>query len=141
MIAIGEKQFETRSWLTNYRGKIAIHAAKKVDTEMCETEPIRSILTQHGYKVDNLPMGSVVAIATLADCLLVKETNDKEKVAYLSALGRVTEVRGIEYDFGWYEAGRYAWEMTDRKQIDPVPAKGYQRLWEWYNNSVGGVGL
>lgn len=23
--------------------------------------------------------------------------------------------------FGWFESGRYAWEMADVKQIDPVP--------------------
>ncbi|WP_409175496.1 hypothetical protein [Brevibacillus fortis] len=36
-----------------------------------------------------------------------------------------------ELAFGWYDLGRYAWEMTDVKQIDPVPAKGQQGLWNW----------
>lgn len=31
LIALGEKQIETRSWSTKYRGEIAIHAGKKID--------------------------------------------------------------------------------------------------------------
>ncbi|WP_258022884.1 hypothetical protein [Brevibacillus formosus] len=33
--------------------------------------------------------------------------------------------------FGWLESGRYAREMADVKQIDPVPVKGQQELWSW----------
>lgn len=31
LIAIQEKKIETRSWKTNYRGKIAIHASKNIN--------------------------------------------------------------------------------------------------------------
>jgi len=33
LIAIQEKKIETRSWKTNYRGKIAIHASKNISKE------------------------------------------------------------------------------------------------------------
>ena len=29
LIALGEKQFETRSWFTKHRGELAIHAGKR----------------------------------------------------------------------------------------------------------------
>ena len=29
LVVLGEKQWETRSWRTSHRGRIAIHAAKK----------------------------------------------------------------------------------------------------------------
>ena len=29
LVILGEKKIETRSWKTNYRGEIAIHAGKK----------------------------------------------------------------------------------------------------------------
>ncbi|QDS35395.1 ASCH domain-containing protein [Brevibacillus brevis] len=38
LIALGEKQFETRGWSTKYRGQIEIHAAKKVDKGICLQE-------------------------------------------------------------------------------------------------------
>ncbi|MEZ7793182.1 ASCH domain-containing protein [Niallia circulans] len=33
LIALGGKEFETRSWQTKYLGKLAIHAGKSVDKE------------------------------------------------------------------------------------------------------------
>ena len=34
LIMLQEKKIETRSWSTNIRGEIAIHAGKKVDKRM-----------------------------------------------------------------------------------------------------------
>ncbi|MDX5091650.1 ASCH domain-containing protein, partial [Lactobacillus crispatus] len=65
LIALGEKQFETRSWETKYRGPLAIHAGKKVDKEICLEEPFRSVLAKHGITAEILPTGAVVAIANL----------------------------------------------------------------------------
>lgn len=112
--------------ITIHRGPIAIHAAKKVDKEICLEEPFRSVLAEHGYTVDNLPTGAVVAISNLAQCHQVTATKP-----YKAALAGEDYVEGNELAFGWYEVGRYAWEMTDVKQIDPVPAKGQQGLWNW----------
>ncbi|GAA0361169.1 hypothetical protein GCM10009540_96120 [Streptomyces turgidiscabies] len=37
-----------------------------------------------------------------------------------------------EYYFGDYSDGRFAWELTEVKQLpQPIPAKGKQRLWNW----------
>ncbi|MEK5166012.1 hypothetical protein NYE69_27200 [Paenibacillus sp. FSL R5-0527] len=37
-----------------------------------------------------------------------------------------------EYHFGWYEKGRYAWELTDVRLLpEPVAVKGQQGLWNW----------
>lgn len=52
LVAIGAKQIETRSWPTNYRGPLAIHAGKGPSTigwpqlnHICNrTEPFRSVL-------------------------------------------------------------------------------------------------
>lgn len=134
LIALCEKRFETRSWATKYRGPIAIHAAKKVDKDACDMEPIRSVLAKHGYTADNLPTGAVVAICSLTDCLKVEHAHIKEKGALLSSPGRLTTIKDNEFDFGYYDEGRFAWEMTDVKQIDPVPAKGQQGLWNWGGN-------
>lgn len=127
LIALGEKRFETRGWSTRYRGPIAIHAAKKVDKEICLEEPYLSVLARHGYTADNLPTGAVVATCQLVECHKVIEDYGSS-----ASVGEdLTRVIHPEYDFGWYEIGRYAWEMADVKRIDPVPAKGQQGLWNW----------
>ena len=135
LIALGEKRFETRGWATKYRGPIAIHAAKKVDKEVCLEEPFHSVLAEHGYTADNLPTGAVVAIANLTGCYPVLATKQK---AALIGLGEYVEEN--ELAFGRYEEGRYAWEMSEIKQIDPVRAKGQQGLWNWME-SINGKGI
>ena len=52
LVAMGAKRIETRSWTTNYRGPLAIHAGKGPSTigwpqlnHICNhTEPFRSVL-------------------------------------------------------------------------------------------------
>ncbi|MED4581855.1 ASCH domain-containing protein [Brevibacillus choshinensis] len=127
LIALGEKRYETRSWATNYRGQFAIHAAKKVDKDICRLEPYKSVLEKHGYTADNLPTGCIVATCQLSECHQVR--SDDGKMATI--IDPINVITGNEYEFGWYAAGRFAWEMSDVKQTDPVPAKGQQGLWNW----------
>jgi activating signal cointegrator 1 len=59
LIALGEKKFETRSWLTNYRGQIAIHAAKRMEPdqlEFCERPVFQQVLSKHGILTRDLPL-------------------------------------------------------------------------------------
>lgn len=137
LIALGEKQFETRSWTTKYRGELAIHAGKNIDKVACQEESIKSTLAKHGYTVDNLPTGAVIATAQLAGNYRIYDTadngvhivrcpNDKydfEKVEFICK---------PESDFGFYSEGRYAWELTDVQRMpEPIPAKGQLSLWNW----------
>ncbi|MFA4132565.1 MULTISPECIES: ASCH domain-containing protein [unclassified Brevibacillus] len=136
LIALGEKRFETRGWPTNYRGQIAIHAAKKVDKEICLEEPFRSVLARHGYTADNLPTGAVVAIAQLAGSYRIYNTIDNG-VHIVRCPNNEYDFTKVEFIwrpesvFGYFSEGRFAWEMTDVRQINPVPAKGQQGLWNW----------
>lgn len=50
MIASGSKTIETRTWRTNYRGPLAIHASARP------------------YKDMDLPTGGIIAVARLYDC-------------------------------------------------------------------------
>ena len=140
LIACGAKKIETRSWSTKYRGPIAIHAAKiPVKPVLKKVFPFGArgwtfhpdyyamlrfmVATQKALAVDDilsakLPVGCVIAIAELVAC--VEMTNE------LIAL-----VPEPEKSFGWYESGRFMWILENIKLIEPVPAKGMQRLWEW----------
>jgi len=110
LVAIRAKQFETRSWPTNYRGPLAIHAAQRwtrEQRELCETEPFKSALT--GY----LPFGRIVAVCNLVDCC----TTDS-----IAAFG----ISPNELAFGDWTHGRFAWELTLVRQIQPIPCTGRQ---------------
>jgi hypothetical protein len=126
LIAIGEKKFETRSWATKYRGELAIHSSKKIDKHACKYEPIRSILAQHGYTVDNLPTGVILAKSKLADCIKVTVNNGDS--AILGDGKYIVEDK--EYLFGNYNEGRFAWELNDVEMLKKfIPAKGQLGLW------------
>lgn len=129
LVAIGAKEYETRSWTTNYRGPIAIHASKgfpKACQELCDTEPFRSILRRAwgtGNWEDALPRGMVIATAQLVDIRLIG-----------SALRTHILVSGkpSELEFGDYTTGRYAWRLADVQPLrELIPAKGALGLWEW----------
>lgn len=133
LIALNEKKFETRSWPTKHRRPLAIHAGKKIDKEACEVQEIKAALARNGYTVDNLPTGAVVAISELKDCFRIRRDvlggvialeSDTRKT-YFNTLDK-------EYSFGWFDQGRYAWELADIKQLlAPIPAKGQKRIWNW----------
>jgi hypothetical protein len=132
LIALGEKQFETRSWATKHRGLLAIHAGKKIDKEACLREPIRSVLAKHGYDADNLPMGAIIATANLSECNKINIAS----VTFASSVSDKGEILEIYEDnelaFGWYEEGRFAWKLTNIIPTRlPIPAKGQQGLWNY----------
>lgn len=141
LIALGEKHFETRSWPTKARGEIAIHAGKKIDKEVFEE--FHSTLWGYGiFLLSDLPTGSVVATASLAECWKWDESEGvllrNNPIVEYEAIGKTKNrivISDKEKSFGWYGEGRYAWEMTDvRKLPEPIPAKGQQGLWNWEGN-------
>lgn len=129
LIALGEKRFETRGWPARYRGTIAIHAAKRIDSEACKREPIKSVLAEHGYTADNLPTGAIVAIANLHDCMAeVERAGSRARLAGDHGEFWI-DMDSNEYHFGWFGIGRYVWKLKNVQRLpDPMPAKGQQGL-------------
>lgn len=117
LIACGAKRIETRSWSTKCRGPLAIHAGRTVPSMEFFTPRVEKALWN-----EDTPFGKVIAIAELVDC--VEMTNDR--------IAAWREMYGDdEIAFGHFEQGRYAWILANVRGIEPVPAKGRQRLWEW----------
>jgi len=54
------KNIENRSWPTNYRGPVLIHASLKIDKQPC---------VDHGLDPTKLETGGVVGIAKIVDCV------------------------------------------------------------------------
>ena len=65
-IALGLKKFETRSWATKYRGKLAIHASLKPLSKECK-------LLAEKYNIKDCALGEVIVVADLVDCVLMTE--------------------------------------------------------------------
>ena len=133
LVALGEKQFETRSWRTAYRGELAIHAGKAIDKTTCQQEPYRSVLQRHGYTTDQLPLGAVIAVGRLEQCYYVG--TDLGNAAILGDDGYIVD--GAEYAFGDYTEGRYAWKIGRIGFLErPLPATGRLGLWNLPDNQL-----
>ena len=68
-IANGDKLIETRSWKTNYRGEIFIHASgTKLAKEYLTNEYVISLITNL-----NLNFGNIICKANLIDCVYMDD--------------------------------------------------------------------
>lgn len=126
LVAHGYKRIETRSWKTNYRGPLAIHAAKKWNRELrelCLTEPFRSCLKEiYPDKRHPLPRGGVIATVGLYEIV---------EASWVFP-GRCARHGGEhEESFGDYSPGRYAWLLTEPSRFEMIPYRGRQGLWNW----------
>jgi len=126
LVATGDKGFETRSWQTKYRGKLAIHASvnfPKWAKELCGEQVFAEALFGPGinkyHSSLHLPLGAIVTICNLVDCIPITE----QFAASLTEQERA---------FGDYRLGRFAWELKDVIILPAfIPAKGRQGLWNW----------
>ncbi len=127
-IALGLKRFETRGWSTNYRGPIAIHAAKKVSREQ---EDIFKLLMCRGdfgvpmgaaclFSFSMLPKGAIVAVADLREVLST------------TPIHRAPETwNELEYKLGDYTPGRFAWRLENvRALVQHYGFTGHQGFFE-----------
>ena len=145
---------ETRSWGTDYRGPIAIHASAKIPKEAraaAATYPFYQVLCARLRKawrstfgqdmpdkpdLDNLlsllPLGAVVGVGDLANITTIPE--DKEPTGDLFA--PLSLPTGIlppypERSFGIYTPGRKFWQVDKLRPLDhPIPTPGAQGLRE-----------
>lgn len=116
LIKNGDKRIETRSWKTNYRGELFIHASgKKLDKEILNNEYIDNL-------IDGIDMnyGKIICKGNLVDCIYMDE----------SFLNTIKENKK-EYNLGLYEIGRYAWVLEDIEPIYPITAKGKLNIWNY----------
>lgn len=121
LIAFGEKQFETRSWTTSYRGPLAIHAARHFtpdESSRCKIEPFKSALARGGIKVPrDFHLGCVLCVVDLVEVYRVEAIRDL--------------VSSKERRFGNYNDGRFAWKLVNvRRFKTPVPLRGQQGMFE-----------
>jgi hypothetical protein len=133
LIALGEKKIETRSWKTNYRGPILIHAGKQVNNWICHQDPYLKVLNKHNIILSSdLPKGELIAKSNLVDCVkMVRLELDDEGKDMISILENGKVVLDNELKFGDYSTGRYAWILEDIKQIKPISVKGQLSLWNY----------
>jgi len=116
LVAMNQKQYETRSWPWNYRGEILICASKagikkSLLSSLLKEKAFRTVLGEN----PELNFGKAVAIATITGCIPTYDMKfDDTNTKY-------------EKDFGDYSYGRFAIKLEDIKRIkNPFPVIGRQ---------------
>lgn len=141
LVAIGAKRIETRSWSTNYRGPLAIHAAKTFPKWAREftTDPVcYEAVRYHGARSDAdqrpadlltaYPLGAILATARLVNVLPTEIVANQGNVFSVS----IEPVSPQELAFGDYKPGRFAWLLEDVRELpQPIRVKGALGLWNW----------
>jgi hypothetical protein len=135
LVALGAKQFETRSWATSYRGDLAIHASKsKKSIDFIYKIP-GMFDALSSIPRDLLPFGKIIAVVRLVTCVKIPTPDQVVCGFYMKQNGLIENYQvppgGSEKEFGDYTPGRYAWIFSNIRQIEPISAKGSLGLWEW----------
>ena len=111
-----KKLIETRSFKTNYRGELYIHASK-TKGKIKENNDFLKL-------IENLDLncGYIICKCNLVDCIYMTEeyVNNMKKNNYQ------------EYICGEYKVGRYAWVLENIEAIDSIRAKGQLNIWNYY---------
>ena len=117
LICLGKKKIETRSWKTNYRGELYIHASlTKIRKEWKDNKELMNLLDN-----SSLNYGSIICKCNLVDCVYMD--ND-----FINKIKKDNQ----EYICGIYELGRYAWILENVEILDTsIKVKGHLGIWNY----------
>ena len=113
-----KKLIETRSWKTNYRGELYIHASKTKSNLSNKSNEFKNMIKNLEQKP-----GYIICKCKLIDCIYMtdKYIEDIKKNNYQ------------EYICGEYKEGRYAWILDNIEVLEePIQAKGQLGIWNYY---------
>lgn len=112
LIIEGYKKYEFRSWKTNYRGKILIHAGLTLEKEV--------VKKFEDYNLD-YSKGQIIGEAEIVDCIKVDEEFQKSLISMNPLVyGKSNHVEN------------YAWKLENvKKYKNKIDVKGKLGLWNY----------
>lgn len=109
------KEIECRTWMTPWRGRIALHAGTTFDTGLLKNKRLDPMFWQDRFGVlsasvfplhkDDYPLGAFIGMADLVDVV-------------------------TQSDSPWFVAGQYGFVLSNIEPIDPIPWHGERRLFQ-----------
>lgn len=107
LLVSGRKTIEIRTWRTNHRGPVLIHASAKMDDV--------------GFDLKDMPLGCLVGVMYLTDCVVYKNY-----VSFKSDYSKHLN------DPSWYDDRQKGFHLLLLKRfVSPVPCKGSLGFWEY----------
>lgn len=114
LIAEGLKEYEFRTWKTNYRGEILIHAGKTIDK--------KAMKKFERYNLE-YPTGCIIAKANLTNCIKVddefkKVLKEENELVYSGVLNNK-------------ECTEFGFKLENLEKIKNIEVNGKLSLWEY----------
>ena len=122
LVVLGKKEWETRSWPTKIRERVAIHASKgfpRKNQDICFEEHFFKALRRHGVEHSRFAPGCVIGFADILDCLRTEDVRDT--------------LTADEIAFGDWSDGRWCYRLGNPETTVPIPARGALNFWRWKN--------
>ena len=129
LIVDGIKDIENRTWKTNYRGRILIHASEKEDLywfDKCNESQykniqnyISSVYTKDEYRST---FGSIIGSVEITDCVINHPSIWAEKTHYEQTNESNPDLEDTTIIYNWVLANPVKFDK-------PIPMKGKLRLW------------
>lgn len=134
LLVLGHKTIETRSWNTQYRGKLLIHASlgkqyKKIPAADPLYKHYHTLFAHHNMPpIEHLPFGQIIGSVDLIDT----ETTEYIIDEFKKPVKKGFNLNAQELAFGDYSPNRYGWLLVNPVLFkNPIPAKGQLNLWNW----------
>lgn len=132
LAALGLKQIETRGWSADYRGELAIHAAKRkprkeeilaiqyaLGSTIIHTQAERDRIAQIDAVLDSImdaELGCIKGVVTLTNCQKMVEAYRWCRESRPDEIS-IYDVNGIERALGLWQSGRFALTLENSKLL------------------------
>ena len=114
LIVEGLKEYEFRTWKTNYRGEILIHAGKGVD---------KKAMKRYEYLGLEYPKGCIIGKATITDCIKIDDNarkilKEKNSIIYSNIIDNKD----------W---NGYGFKLENVEKLENIEVCGKLSFWEF----------
>ena len=114
LIVEGLKEYEFRTWKTNYRGEILIHAGKAVD---------KKAMKKYEYLGLEYPKGCIIGKATITDCIKIDDNARK-----ILKEKNIVIYSNIVEDKNW---NGYGFKLENVEKLENIEVCGKLSFWEF----------
>jgi len=136
LICSGIKDIENRTWKTNFRGRVLIHAGKGKQYsihQLLSIDQKRAFEKAVGYEYDfnkMFPKGAIIGSVEIVGCIINHPSIWAEKTE------GVTDINTGEFIPKRNPKAIYNWVLANPiKFPEPLPAKGKLSFWEFDQGS------
>lgn len=137
LVVKGIKPIENRSWKTNYRGMIAIHASGKFLPCVVRDLEKRGVPLSVSSPTDakeNWPTQAILGVVEIADCVYFAGPEDEQTVIDAAKKAGILPSRPTKKQVNavlfWLNVDCFAWLLKSPIAFkQPIPAGGKLNLW------------